>query len=402
MNRLDPKLQQKTERLADAFRVFNELSENLAQSYQGLQEQVAHLNRQLAAARDERIATLVEKEQLADRLQQILVALPAGVMVLNADGKIVDCNEHAVRFLGEPLLDQHWQTIVERSLKPVDESPHEMRLTDGRIISISQNPLSKDGERIVLLSDISELRNLQDALAQQKHLSSMGEMVASLAHQIRTPLATAILYASQLIEPSIPALKRQQFSHKILERLHYLERQVNDMLIFAKQGRLAMQGFSWRQMLSHVADSMEQFDCTFMLDNQVMDDRVLGNEDALRGALLNLLINAVEAGADVISMVVCQTGQSIEIVIQDNGPGIDEAKQKRMFEPFFTTKVHGTGLGLAVVESVVKAHKGSVLCRSSVGRGCLFNLNLPIIQSKLGLSSRHSAHVFSERNYEPV
>ncbi len=402
MNTANLKLQQKTERLADAFRVFNELSESLTLSYQGLQEQVAHLNQQLATARNERIATLVEKENLAHRLQQILAALPAGVVVLNADGKIIDCNAYAINLLGEPLLGLQWQAIVERSLKPVEQSPHEMRLTDGRIVSMSRNPLSSDGEQIVLLSDVSELRNLQDALAQQKHLSTMGEMVASLAHQIRTPLSTAILYASQLVKPAIPVLKRQQFSDKILERLHYLERQVNDMLIFAKQGRLAMQGFSWQQMLNHVADSMEQFECAFLLDNQVKDDIVLGNEDALRGVLLNLLVNAVEAGADVISLVASQTDQAIEIVIQDNGPGIDEVKQNHVFEPFFTTKVHGTGLGLAVVDSVVKAHKGRVICRSSVGQGCMFALYLPIFQNGLGLSSRHLTHVLSETSYETV
>jgi len=254
-------------------------------------------------------------------------------------------------------LGQLWQAIVDRSLVPVEESPHEWRLKDGRIVSITRNRLSTDGEHIVLLSDVSELRALQDTLAQQKHLSTMGEMVARLAHQIRTPLATAILYSSQLTKPSLPTSKHQQFSNKILERLHYLERQVNDMLTFAKQGRLAMQGFSWREMMDHVAESMDQFACTFLLENRVEEDTVQGNEDALRGVLLNLLVNAVEAGADVISLIATQTDQGIEIHIYDNGPGIDQAKQRRLFEPFYTTKTHGTGLGLAVVDSVVKAHR---------------------------------------------
>jgi len=402
MNTANLKYQQKSERLADAFRVFNELSENLALSYQGLQQQIEHLNYQLTAARNERFATLVEKEKLANRLQQILAALPAAVMVLNVRGQIIDCNEHAVDFLGEPLLGQQWQTIVERSLTPVDESPHEWRLHDGRIVSITRNHLSNDGEQIVLLSDVSEIRALQDTLAQQKHLSTMGEMVASLAHQIRTPLATAILYSSQLINPSLPVLKRQQFPHKILERLHYLERQVNDMLIFAKQGRLAMQGFSWSQMLEHVADSMDQFACAFLLENQVEDAVVLGNEDAIRGALMNCLVNAIEAGADVVSLVAMQTESGIEIHIQDNGPGIAEAKQQRLFEPFYTTKVRGTGLGLAVVDSVVKAHKGHIDCRSREGEGSLFTVFLPIIQNSLGLSAVRAAHALPERNYETV
>lgn len=402
MSNANLQYQQKSERLADAFRVFNELSENLALSYQGLQEQVAHLNRQLAAAHSERLNTLIEKERLANRLQQILAALPAAVVVLDERGRVVDCNNHAIDFLGEPLLGLPWHEIMARSLFLIADSPHERRLKDGRVVSLTLNHLSNDAEQIILLSDISELRDLQDSLAQQKHLSAMGEMVASLAHQIRTPLATAILYASQWGQPNVPEFKRRQFSAKILERLHYLERQVNDMLIFAKQGRLAMQGFSWHGMLQPVAESMESFDGAFMLDNRVEEQTVLGNEDALRGALLNLLNNAIESGADVISLQAIQLGQDIEITIQDNGPGIDAAAVAKLFEPFYTNKVHGTGLGLAVVDSVVKAHGGRVECRSETGRGCCFTLTLPIAQGQLSLSLSGINRALREEDHETV
>ena len=402
MNTSNLQYQKKTERLTDAFRVFNELSENLALSYQALQEQVANLNRQLAVARSERLATLSEKEKLASRLQQILAALPAAVILLNAEQQIIDCNEHAVAFLGEPLLGQQWQAIMVRSLLAIPDSPHERQLKDGRIVTLSRNHLSNDAEQIILLSDVSEIRQLQDRLAEQKHLSAMGEMVASLAHQVRTPLATAILYASQMSKPQLTEPKRQQFSEKILERLQYLERQVNDMLIFAKQGRLAMQGFSLKQMLNHIVDRMEEFDGAFMLDNRVREDSMLGNQDALRGGILNLLNNAIESGADVISLIVERTPQGLDIIIQDNGPGIDTAAQAKLFEPFYTTKIHGTGLGLAVVESVVKAHQGSIRCQSTVGQGSVFCLNLPIIETDLSLSLAGVAMASQENSYEAI
>ncbi|MDD1620361.1 MAG: ATP-binding protein [Methylococcaceae bacterium] len=392
---------QKTERLTDAFRIFNELSENLANSYQGLEEQVARLNRELAAARSERVSTLIEKEKLASRLQQILAALPAAVIVLNAGGLVIDCNNHAIDFLGEPLLGEDWQRVMARSLQPVAGSPRERQLGDGRKVNITRNLLSNDAEQIILLSDVSELRSLQDLLAQRKQLSAMGEMVASLAHQVRTPLATAILYASQMSKPTLLEEKRQQFSQKILERLHYLERQVNDMLIFAKQGRLAMQGFSLKQLMTHVSESMEAFEGCLTVDNQLQSDLLLGNEDALRGALLNLLNNAVEAGAERIDFSVRQSdAMNIRIVIEDDGPGIDEQQQTRLFEPFYTTKSHGTGLGLAVVDSVVKAHGGSIVCRSAVGQGTTFTLTLPRgCQYGLGLSAVSSTQ---ENNDEAV
>ncbi len=392
---------QKAEILTDAFRLFNELSENLASSYQGLEEQVAKLHQELAAARSERLNTLSEKEKLASRLQQILAALPAGVVILNAFGKVIDCNNHALDFLGEPLLDQNWQTLMMQRLQPVSGSPRERQLQDGRRVGITRNLLSNHAEKIILLSDVSELRSLQDMLAQQKHLSAMGEMVASLAHQVRTPLATAVLYASQMSNPLLPEQKRLQFSQKILERLHYLERQVNDMLIFAKQGRLAMQSFSMQELLVLIAENMESYTGCFSLQQDLQGDLLLGNQDALLGALMNLLNNAIEAGAGNIVLTVEQSADgSLRIVISDDGPGIAAQQQIHLFEPFYTTKSHGTGLGLAVVDSVVKAHNGGIACRSSPGQGTVFTLTLPCInQYGLGLSA---ASVTQENSYEAI
>ena len=188
----------KAERLTDAFELFNELSKNLSDSYQELQKQVATLSKELAAARSERHKTLVEKEKLADRLQHILAALPAAVIVVNGKNQVVDCNAIAVNYLGEPLIGQKWMDIVRRSLITVFDNPHERQLMNGKRVSITQNALNNESGQIILLSDVSELRSLQDRVNQQKHLSSMGEMVASMAHQVRTPLSTAILYASQM------------------------------------------------------------------------------------------------------------------------------------------------------------------------------------------------------------
>jgi two-component system, sensor histidine kinase FlrB len=117
---------------------------------------------------------------------------------------------------------------------------------------------------------------------------------------------------------------------------------------------------------------------------------------------LNLIDNAIEAGADVIGLRVEADQQNIEIRIQDNGKGIDTAGQKQLFEPFYTTKIHGTGLGLAVVESVVKAHAGSVKYQSQLTQGSLFILTLPIIEPDLGLSLGGSQRVIQEKHHEAV
>jgi two-component system sensor histidine kinase FlrB len=397
---------QKTEQLADAFRTFNELSQSLSDSYQGLEEQVSKLHGELAFAHSQRLKTLEEKEKLASRLGKILAALPAAVIVLDVDGKVLECNAVATDFFGVPLIGQNWHDVVAVGLIPVAGNPHERQLSNGKRVNMT---ISRDVEcsdaadsgQVVLLSDVSEMRNLQDMLNQQKHLSAMGEMVASMAHQVRTPLATAILYASQINNPILADDKRQRFSQKILERLHYLERQVNDMLIFAKDGRMEMETFSLDELLNHLKEAVKEYSGSSGIDlqiiNEAQDDAMLGNENALRGALLNLLNNAVDAAGQTgcVQMIVVQLDDwNIKIDIKDDGPGIAQELCQRIFEPFFTTKTHGTGLGLAVVDSVVKAHSGSVQVASTQGRGTVFSLILPCINQVMSLPSGDHARAW--------
>jgi len=317
-------------------------------------------------------------------------------------GKILDCNAVALAFLGEPLIGLDWTEVIARSLIPVSGNPHERRLNNGKRVNMTCNQLESDSGQIILLSDVSEMRTLQDMLNQQKQLSAMGEMVASMAHQVRTPLSTAILYASQMSKSALDNEKRQRFSQKILERLQYLERQVNDMLIFAKDGRLAMETFSLSDLLNHLRETVKEYVGTGRIDlqiiNDVRNDEMLGNENALRGALMNLLNNAVDAvgHGGSIQVSVAQLGEcNVRIVIKDNGPGISRELCQRVFEPFFTTKMNGTGLGLAVVDSVVKAHGGQVHVESASGEGAVFSIVLPCIKQAFSLLPGG----FSGKNY---
>jgi two-component system sensor histidine kinase FlrB len=258
-------------------------------------------------------------------------------------------------------------------------------------VSITYSQLADDAGQIILLSDVSEMRSLQELLNQQKQLSAMGEMVASMAHQVRTPLATAILYASQLGNAALDEPKRQRFSQKILERLQYLERQVNDMLIFAKDGRLAMENFSLHDLLERLNESLRDYGgerpVSLNITNTAGEDAMLGNENALRGALINVLNNAVDALVASSIQQGCidlnvsqQDAHNLKIIIKDNGPGLAKNQCQRIFEPFYTTKANGTGLGLAVVDSVVRAHGGQVYANSTLGTGAVFTFILPCIK----------------------
>jgi two-component system sensor histidine kinase FlrB len=153
-----------------------------------------------------------------------------------------------------------------------------------------------------------------------------------------------------------------------------------------------MESFSLAELLNHLRETVKEDTGSGRIDlqivNDVQNDAMLGNENALRGALLNLLNNAVDAvgqaGCIQISLVQLDDFK-LRIVIKDDGPGIAKELCQRVFEPFFTTKIHGTGLGLAVVDSVVKAHGGHVSVESTPGQGTAFTLVLPCINQAYNL-----------------
>jgi two-component system sensor histidine kinase FlrB len=375
------------EGLQDAFQVFNELSQNLTRSYLELEAQVARLTRELAAARSERLKTLTEKESLANRLQRLLQALPGAVLVTDGRGVIVEHNPAAQYLLGAGLLGRCWREVLDDLASPGSDNPHQRQLQSGKTVSISVNSLGEQPGQIVLLTDVSEMRALQELVNQQKRLSALGEMVASLAHQVRTPLSAALLYTAHLGNGELNPFQRERFAAKLADRLQYMERQVNDMLAFARIGRLAMEKIFVAGFVRSVAEAFEPTlqgrHIAFSVQNRVEANVFCGNPDALLGVLLNLLHNAVEA-LDGVGEINLELGHPapgwLRMVVSDNGPGIAEDIRGRIFEPFFTTRANGTGLGLAIVECVVRAHGGRVSCQSSKGLGAAFLLDFPLAE----------------------
>jgi len=332
---------------------------------------------------------LAEKERLANRLQNLLDLLPGGVIVIDEHGFVREANPAACELLGLPLEGELWRHVIARCFAPREDDGHEISLKDGRRLSISTRSLDAEPGQLVLLNDLTETRHLQDQLARHERLSSLGRMVASLAHQIRTPLSAALLYASHLTEQQLPMDTQQRFAGRLKERLHELEHQVRDMLVFAR-GELpltdrvtpkALLQSLQAAALTHVQDLPIRWQC----DSHVGE--VLCNRDTLVGAVLNLIENAIQAsGGDVRLKVHLYTrGSTLRLCVSDSGSGIDPAVLTRLGEPFFTTKATGTGLGLTVVKAVARAHQGELLLRSRLGRGTCALIVLPLFSSAPGV-----------------
>ncbi|MDI9245919.1 ATP-binding protein [Marinobacter sp. CHS3-4] len=376
------------ETVGTALDLFNQMSRQITDSYRTLESRVNQLSGELSAESRQRQAELEQKEELADRLSTLLHALPAGVVVLDSQGVVTQTNPAAITLLGEPLDGERWLDVIRRCFAPRRDDGHEVSLKDGRRVSIEIRTMENQPGQLILLTDLTETRQLQSQLAHAQRLSAMGRMVASLAHQIRTPLSAAILYGGHLSQPDLEEELRQRCASRLMSRLTHLEQQVRDMLIFARgETRLAeeLSTESVAQALKAAIEGLRHpSDVHIDLDSQVADQPMLCNRDALVGACTNLVNNSIEAGAKHISVSLNQIGQELSIQVADDGPGFSAEQTSQMLEAFYTTKSHGTGLGLAVVQAVVKAHQGHFDIESKAAGGAVATLALPLLRSSSG------------------
>ena len=382
------------------------------------------------------------------RFSHLIAIMPAGVLVIDQYGRVTLANEQAISLLEEPLVGQLWRHVIARVFAPQDDDGHEVSMTNGRKVKIDISPLTEEKGQLIVINDLTQTRELQSRVGHMQRLSSLGKMVASLAHQVRTPLSSAILYAENLKSMRLQNNMAVRFCDKLSLRLKELESQVNDMLLFAKSSdnqivsvlspvdilqqcvaqteaqleqaniALAMQSNIQSNTQSNAAQVIRQNHKAVdtaassknteanIYANQLKHCVVLGNSTAIAGAITNLITNAMQAlegerlaneyaqkqtnnktsGCPRIELSLAEVDLNSQafcvFTVSDNGKGLAQEDINRLFEPFYTTKSQGTGLGLAVVSTVAKSHKGFVKCGNNTSGGAFFSLYLPVHNPK--------------------
>jgi two-component system sensor histidine kinase FlrB len=356
--------------------------------------------------KDEQPSELNLLRQRNEELSHLVDVLPNGVVVLDNKGQVSQANKLAIELLGVPLEGEKWRTIITRSFKPRNDDGHEVSLYDGRKVKLEIMPLQSG--QLIVMTDLTETRKLQDRISHLQRVSALGRMVASLAHQIRTPLSAAMLYAANLSSSRLTSDKRKNFVGKLTSRLVDLEKQVNDMLMFAKSGEnQVLEQVSLQQLLTEVYQSSEAFVSQkgdFTVELPEPDICILANKTSLASAITNLVHNAVQVigqGVDIhlSAKRLNQIPNQVCISVEDNGPGIKPEQMEKIFEPFFTTRAQGTGLGLSVVKTVAQAHQGRIEVINKKEGGAIFNLYLPI---KLTSQVEDTNSEFEDKTQENV
>ncbi len=349
--------------LAEAFRQFSEASEALTGAYAGLQTQVG---------------------QLTERLSVLMGALPAGVVVLDRDGAVVQANRAVEAMFGMPLAGARWADFAAARLAAT-ETPGEWQVESAgemRRVTREEAALESGDGHIVLINDVTDAHRLRLAAERNERLAAMGEMVAGLAHQLRTPLAAALLYTATLVQQEMGPADRERIGNRAMERLRHLEKLIRDMLLFARGDTLGREPFGICELVAELAQTVEPLARAKGIELDAAcscgDTVVVGDRKAVAGALTNLLENAVQAldAGGAIRFAAAVEEPLVRFTVADDGRGIEPALQSRLFEPFFTTRPDGTGLGLAIARGVARAHGGDIGIQSEPGHGTVFSLTL--------------------------
>ena len=259
--------------------------------------------------------------------------------------------------------------------------------TDKRI-GINLSPFSDTHDRIegaiCLLSDLTEIVDLQNQIKLKENFAALGEMSAGIAHEFKNALATILGYAQMsMFETDIDIV--HGFAREIHKESQGLAVMVTDFLNFARPLKATIQEVDLDDLLSTAITDLKnlrpgQYD---VLYKGIPDAVVTCDATLIRQTFLNLLINAVESLPDAkgkLTVLIEDAHRGhVRVSVEDTGRGIANHQLPKIFLPFFTTKTHGTGLGLALVQKIVLAHNGRIEVQSNEGKGTRFAITLPRI-----------------------
>jgi len=364
-------------------------------------------------AEEERVRLTKKIQEQARQVEQVLATVPEGVLLLDAEGRVIQANPRAegdLAVLANAKVGDRLTHLGDRSLAELLTSPptkglwHEVK-TGNRTFEVIARPMSRNVEAtywVLVINDVTREREIQAELQQQERLAAVGQLAAGIAHDFNNILAIIILYTYMGLQiPDIPAKLRERLQ-TISQQAHRAADLIQQILDFSRRSVLERRPMDLTPFLKEMIKMLER---TIPEDIELKftygTDEYIVNADLTRvqQAIMNLVVNARDAmpkggklhialsrisETDEIRCVTCGTDpligkEWIRIAVTDTGDGIPPDVLPHIFEPFFTTKAvgKGTGLGLAQVYGIVKQHGGHLDVTTKAGEGTTFAIYLP-------------------------
>ncbi len=344
----------------------------------------------------DRLAETLKRErdgllETYNEYRNIVESLEEGIIMTTANGEILMINHgaekifstHRANWKGKNINEFfRFYEIIPGEIKKIISSKK-----TGKKLIIRQVSMEVGGKfnALYIFEDVTEVKNLENALSRAENLALLGKITASVAHEIKNPLASLKL--------SVQLLKKQLGSSnsEILETINVLDKEVRRLEERAK-GFLEFSNpkyeFKALNVIEVVTEAVKLArirarDRNIQITTNYSDENVvvLGDMNALNSAFLNVLVNAMDACEEngKINVKVKKEEKMVTISFTDNGKGISPDALDYIFEPFFTLKNGGTGLGMSIVKRVVTSHGGKVKVMSKKGEGTTVNLHIPLL-----------------------
>ena len=330
--------------------------------------------------------------------ENILRSLSSGLLTIDHQGRVLFANPTAATLLGASgnLSGRDCDELMPGVRHHLDDSGglrnrFELtmtRLHDNRRVSlgITCSPLLDEKGlflgHIVNFQDVTELREMERVLRRNERLAALGTLAASVAHEVRNPLA-AIAGCAELLEPDVEE-EDKRLIKVIRSESARLADIVTDLLDYARPRRLERTKIEFGRALTELADSFRADPSNADVDLRVNVPKqpvpVELDISQITQVLWNLVRNGAEAmeGNGRLDIDLEEVDRElVRIRVHDRGNGISAKDLERIFEPFFSTKSGGTGIGLALVHRIVDEHGGKIEVKSTVGQGTVFTLDLP-------------------------
>jgi two-component system sensor histidine kinase FlrB len=355
------------------------LGARLVDSYQALERRAQRVEQDLARANDALEAKVAELDAVNANLAAILDALPTGVVVRDASGRVVRVNQAALEVLGAKANQVHTHSAAlfgEQVRADGDWSEREIVRDDGRHLVIARRrttvALPANGARpadtlgsIEILDDRTQLAELHERLHSLDKLAALGNMAGGIAHELRNPMTAIGGFAALLHKSLAPASEEQRWAALIVAGCANAECILASMLTLASPSKLTLETIEPAELAQAAIEQVrgELTDASqWRIECSVEAAPFVGDRIKLRQTLRNLLSNAIHAqpGGGAVALELIRERTEIVLRVSDAGPGIAPELRRRVLEPFFTTRAQGTGLGLALVVQIAELHGGRV------------------------------------------
>lgn len=335
---------------------------------------------------------------------EVVTNLPEGLIVLDRQNRIAFVNaaaqamlpEGAGNFQGKPpseLLPPELAALVEADAKgpPVLDREMDCSLAGGDPLplAVSVSPIvTEEGEaagHVLIMRDLRRVRHLEREVRRREKLAALGDLAAGVAHEIRNPLSTIRGYASLFAGRFPEGSEERQSAQLMAGEADRLNKAVSNLLEFARTTEIKPAPRKLSEIAEHalrlVRRDAEQHHVTIVPQHDPGQPLAMVDGDRFTQVLLNIYLNAIQAmdpekGGTLMVATRGEDGAAV-VEVSDTGKGMTLDEVRRVFDPYFSTKPQGTGLGMAIVHSIVEAHGGNVRVKSMPGRGTTVAVTLP-------------------------